>query len=89
MDQKKQKYIKITLYISVITALIGAVAVASIFKGPAVIGAFFGFILGFFAPWMVALISYSIYAMSNPLEAFKDEVKKLEERSKSEYDKSI
>lgn|GEM_PF-1367872 len=82
MDQKKQKYIKLTLYISIATAIIGAVVVASLFSGPIAIGIFFGFILGFFAPWMIALILYSIYAM-NPLEAYKDEVKELEKKAKS------
>jgi uncharacterized membrane protein len=79
VDQKKEKYIKQTLYISVATALLGAFLIGYFFTGPAVIGAFFGLILGFFTPWMVALIAYTIYAMSNPLEAYKEEIKKLEE----------
>lgn len=83
MDQKKEKLFKKTLYLSIVTAIIGAVIVASLFSGPMVIGAFFGAILGFFSPWMLALITYSIYAMSNPLEAYKDEIKNLEEQTKT------
>lgn len=82
MDQKKEKMLKVTLYISIATAIISSIVVGSLFKGPVAIGAFFGLILGFFAPWMIALIVYSIYAMSNPLEAYQDEIKKLEENAK-------
>lgn len=40
----------------------------------------FGVILGFFLPWVVALISYSIYMMSNPAAAFKDEIARLHKK---------
>jgi len=81
LEQKKQKYMKITLLTSIAMALVGATMGAWLFKAFVAIGVFFGLILGFFTPWMVALIGYSLYAMSNPLEAFKDDLKKLEERS--------
>lgn len=77
MDKKSQKVIKIVLYISIITTLLGGVIGGMLFSGPIVIGIFFGVILGFFLPWVIALISYSIYMMSNPAAAFKDEVERL------------
>jgi len=80
LDQKSQKALKIVLYISIVTAIAGGVAASVLFKGPVVIGAFFGVILGFFLPWVVALISYSIYMMSNPAAAFKDEIDRLNKR---------
>ncbi len=80
MDKKSQKALKIVLYISIITAIVGGVATSILFKGPVIIGAFFGVILGFFLPWAVALMSYTIYAMSNPAAAFKDEIDKLNKR---------
>ena len=80
MDKKSQKALKIVLYVSIVTAIVGGVATSMLFKGPAVIGAFFGMILGFFLPWAVALMSYAIYAMSNPAVAFKDEIDKLNKR---------
>ncbi len=80
MDEKGQKVLKIILYISIMTAVIGGIATSILFKGPAFIGAFFGVILGFFLPWAVALMSYTVYAMSNPAVAFKDEIDKLNKR---------
>lgn len=71
---------KIVLYISIVTAIVGGTLSSILFKGPVAIGAFFGVILGFFLPWVVALISYSVYMMSNPAAAFKDEVDRLKKR---------
>ena len=78
MDQKGEKALRIVLYISIATAFIFAVVAGLLFKGLAIIGIFFGIILGFFLPWVVALIGYSIYMMSNPVAAFKDEIEKLD-----------
>lgn len=47
MDKKTQKAVKIVLYISIVTAIAGAVVASMLFKGPVLIGAFFGVILGF------------------------------------------
>ncbi len=80
MDKKSQKALKIVLYISIVTAIIGGVTASILFKGPVAIGAFFGILLGFFLPWVVALMSYTIYAMSNPAAAFKDEIDRLNKR---------
>jgi hypothetical protein len=80
LDRKTQKTVKIVLYISLLTALTGGIVTSMLFKGPMVIGAFFGMILGFFLPWVVALISYSIYMMSNPAAAFKDEIDRLHKK---------
>ena len=76
MDNIDKKYIKIVLYISLVTTIIGAVLATMFFKIPMAISIFFGAILGFFAPWVVALLGYTFYAMSNPTLAFKDEIKK-------------
>ena len=80
MDKKSQKALKIVLYVSIVTSIVGGVATSILFKGPVVIGTFFGVILGFFLPWAVALMSYAIYAMSNPAVSFKDEIDKLNKR---------
>ena len=80
VDTKTQKATKIVLYISIATALITSIAGAMLFQGPIAIGIFFGLILGFFFPWVIALIAYSIYMMSNPLAGFKDEIDKLNKR---------
>ena len=80
MDKKSQKALKIVLYISIVTAVAGGVGASILFKGPAVIGAFFGVILGFFSPWAAALMSYAIYSLLNPTVAFKDEIDKLNKR---------
>jgi len=77
MDKKSQKALKIVLYVSLVTAIAGGVVTSMLFKGPTVIGAFFGVILGFFLPWVVALLGYTFYSMSNPAVAFKDEIDKL------------
>jgi len=82
MDEKTHKAVKVVFYISSATALAGAVVTGVLFKGPVLIGAFFGLILGFFLPWVIALISYSIYMMSNPAAAFKDELKHLNKPQK-------
>lgn len=82
MDKKVQKAVKAVLYISSITAIAGAVITGILFKGPVFIGLFFGMILGFFLPWIIALISYSIYMMSNPAAAFKDEINHLNKKQK-------
>jgi len=58
LDKKSQKALKIVLYVSIVTAMAGGVAAGMLFKGPVVIGVFFGVILGFFLPWVVALLSY-------------------------------
>lgn len=81
MDQKSQKALKIVLYTSFATAIISAVMGSILFSGPKFIGVFFGIILGFFLPWVIALIGYSIYMMSNPVAAFKDEIDKLNKDS--------
>jgi len=80
LDKKSQKALKIVLYISIVTAIAGGVTAGMLFKGPAVIGAFFGVILGFFLPWVVALLGYTFYSMSNPAAAFKDEIDKLNKK---------
>ena len=80
MDKKSQKALKIVLYISIVTAIVSGVVTSLLFKGPVVIGAFFGVILGFFLPWAAALMSYAIYSMLNPTVAFKDEIDKLNKR---------
>ena len=77
MDKKSQKSLKIVLYVSLTTAIAGGVVAGILFKGPAVIGAFFGVILGFFLPWSIVLMGYAIYTMSNPAAAFKDEIAQL------------
>jgi len=82
MDKRTHKALKAVLYISSATALTGAVVAAVLFNGPTFIGAFFGLILGFFFPWVLALISYSIYMMSNPAAAFKDEINHLNKQQK-------
>ncbi|HIM94337.1 MAG TPA: hypothetical protein EYM49_04780 [Campylobacterales bacterium] len=76
MENIDKKYIKIVLYISLITTITGAILATIFFKIPMAISIFFGAILGFFAPWVVALLGYTFYAMSNPTLAFKDEIKK-------------
>ena len=80
MDNKTQKAFKIVLYMSLAMSIAGAVITGMLFKGPLAIGLFFGLILGFFLPWIIALISYSIYMMSNPAAAFKDEINHLNKR---------
>ena len=80
MENIDKKHIKIVLYISLVTTIMGAVLATIFFKIPMAISIFFGAILGFFAPWVVALLGYTFYAMSNPTLAFKDEVNKLEKR---------
>lgn len=80
MDKKSQKSAKIVLQISILTGVAGAITGTILFKGPLVIGLFFGIILGFFLPWVVALISYAIYMISNPVAAFKDEIENLNKR---------
>ncbi len=77
MDKKAEKALRIVLYVSMITAFTSAVVVGLLFKGLAIIGVFFGIILGFFLPWVVALIGYSIHIMSSSVAAFKDELEKL------------
>lgn len=76
MENIDKKYIKIVLYISLITTITGAILATIFFKIPMAISIFFGAILGFFAPWVIALLGYTFYAMSNPTLAFKDEIKK-------------
>ena len=80
MDNIDKKYIKIVLYISLATTILGAVLATMFFEIPMAISIFFGAILGFFAPWVVALLGYTFYAMSNPTLAFKDEVDKLQKK---------
>ncbi len=80
MDKKTQKATKIVFYISLITAIVGAVVASMLFNGPMVIGVFFGMILGFFLPWVTALMGYTIYMLSNPAAAFKDEIDKLNKK---------
>ena len=76
MDNIDKKHIKLVLYISLLSTILGAVLATQFFTVPLGIAIFFGGILGFFAPWVVALLGYSFYAMSNPTFAFKDEIKK-------------
>ena len=80
MDKKSQKAIKIVLYISIATTIMGAVLATMFFKVPMAIAIFFGAILGFFAPWVVALLGYTFYSMSNPTLAFKDEIDNLKKK---------
>ena len=80
MENIDKKHIKIVVYISLVTTIMGAVLATIFFKIPMAISIFFGAILGFFFPWVVALLGYTFYAMSNPTLAFKDEVDKLEKR---------
>jgi len=76
MDKISKKMIKTVLFISLVSMVLGAVLASSLLTIPMAISIFFGAILGFFTPWVVALLAYSVYAMSNPTIAFKDEIKK-------------
>ena len=80
MDNIDKKYIKIVLYISIATMIIGATLASISFDIPMAIAIFFGGILGFFAPWVVALLGYTFYSMSNPTLAFKDEIAKQKKK---------
>jgi len=80
LDKKIQRATKMVFYISIFTAIASGVVASMLFKGPMVIGAFFGVILGFFLPWVTALVGYTIYMLSNPAAAFKDEIDKLNRR---------
>jgi len=80
MDNIDKKHIKIVLYISLATTIMGAVLATMLFKIPMAISIFFGAILGFFAPWVVALLGYTFYSMSNPALAFKDEIEKQKKK---------
>jgi len=80
MDNIDKKHIKIVLYISLATTIMGAVLATMLFKIPMAISIFFGAILGFFSPWVVALLGYTFYAMSNPALAFKDEIEKQKKK---------
>lgn len=77
MENISPKAIKIVLYVSLITSILGSILATIFFPVPMPIAIFFGAILGFFAPWVVALLVYTFYAMSNPTLAFKDEVENL------------
>ncbi len=66
IDGKNQKTIKIVLYLSIFLAIVGGTVAGILFKGPAIIGIFFGAILGFFAPWVIALLGYTFIALSDP-----------------------
>ena len=79
MENISPKAIKIVLLISLVTTILGALLATYFFTVPMPIAIFFGAILGFFAPWVVALLAYTFVAMSNPMLAFKfkvDELKK-------------
>lgn len=76
MENISKKSIKIVLYISIFSMILGAVFATNYFTVPLAISIFFGAILGFFTPWVVALLGYTFYAMSNPTLAFKDEINK-------------
>lgn len=80
MDNINKKHIKIVLYISLATTIIGAVLATMFFTIPMAISIFFGAVLGFFAPWVVALLGYTFYSMSNPTMAFRDEIDKLNKK---------
>jgi hypothetical protein len=80
MDNIDKKHIKLVLYISLATTIMGAILATMLFTIPMVISIFFGAILGFFAPWVVALLGYTFYAMSNPTLAFKDEIAKQKKK---------
>jgi uncharacterized membrane protein len=76
MDSLSSRIIRIVLYISLLSTIVGAMLATQLFTIPMPIAIFFGGILGFFIPWVVALLLYSIYAMSNPTIAFKNQLKK-------------
>ena len=80
MDNIDKKYIKIVLYVSLATTIMGAILATMFFSIPMAISIFFGAILGFFAPWVVALLGYTFYSMSNPTLAFKDEIDNLKKK---------
>lgn len=76
MDNINPKAIKIVLYVSVVFAVLGAVIASLFLNVPLAIGIFFGLILGFFLPWVVALLGYTFYALSDPRIAFGDQIDK-------------
>lgn len=76
MDRKTKKAVMVTLYISFITAPIGSLIMINFIEIPLFVGAFFGAILGLFLPWVIGLISYTVYAISNPLQGFENINKK-------------
>jgi hypothetical protein len=71
MDNIDKKHIKLVLYISLATTIMGAILATMLFTIPMVISIFFGAILGFFAAWVVALLGYTFYAMSTQLLLLK------------------
>jgi len=65
-EELKKRAVKIVFYTSIVLAFAAAIAGGLLFNGPAPIGVFFGAILGFFAPWVVALLAYTFIALSDP-----------------------
>jgi len=73
-DKRKSKAVRIVLILSLFTAVGGAFLGVKLFEGPAFVGIFFGVILGFFAPWVLALLLYTFVALSTPTLGFGDEI---------------
>ena len=81
MDEKRRaRLVKAVFVVSIVTALLGGLAGARLFEGPAFVGLFFGVILGFFAPWVFALLGYTFVALSTPTLGFEEKIRKEEEK---------
>ncbi len=80
MDNISPKAIKIVLYVSIAFAIVGGSTASMLLEIPIGISIFFGMILGFFLPWVVALLGYTFYALSDPRVAFGDEIDKMEKK---------
>jgi hypothetical protein len=48
------------------------------------VGIFFGVILGFFAPWVLALLLYTFVALSTPTLGFGEELSRRNQKDKKE-----
>jgi thiol:disulfide interchange protein len=81
MDEKRRsRFIKAVFVVSIVTALLGGLVGAAMFEGPAFVGIFFGVILGFFTPWVIALLGYTFVALSTPTLGFEDRLKQDKEK---------